>query len=78
MTTKATNTFSITPSLAMVFISNFSVEYAMALGAVATGNMNENDVETATGNMRYSGLIPSFSDCKCVTFNSKLPRNAIS
>ena len=36
-------------------------ENAMAFGGVATSNIKANDVDMAVGNMRYRGLLPSFS-----------------
>ena len=36
-------------------------ENAMALGGVATGSINANDVAMAVGIMRYSGFIPRVS-----------------
>ena len=37
------------------------LEKAIAFDGVATGNINANDVEIATGIIRYSGFIPRSS-----------------
>lgn len=39
-------------------------ENTMALGGVATGSMNANDVARAAGNIRYRGLTPIPKACK--------------
>ncbi len=36
----------------------------MALGGVATGSMNANEVDSVTGRAKYRGLVPSFSAFK--------------